>query len=992
MTGDTQSREFPGGHASSRQAPARNPPAFWRSLSECSDATGFREQARDEFPKNHFSRRNFLKLLGASIALESLPACTRQPLGKIIPYVNAPEELIPGKPLYFATAMTLGGYATGLIAESHEGHPTKIEGNPGHPASLGATQIFHQAAILDLYNPNRSQSVLKNGQPDTWENFVADLHAALNSQNGNRGAGLRILTETVTSPTLHFQIQQLLKRFPGAHWHQYEPINRDNVLEGAKLAFGKPIEAQYRYDQANVVLALESDFLYFHPNAVRYARDFSKRRRAESTRSGMNRLYVAESTPTVTGANADHRLPIPSAHVGGFAAALADQLNSNPSARKGSSSASYGQWVTAVAHDLLQNRGASIVSAGERQPPLVHALAHSLNHSLGNLGRTVMLTESAQANFINQTESLRELADALQRGETDVLLILGGNPASNAPADLEFAKHLARAGFKVHLAPYVDETSTLCDWHLPENHLLESWSDARAFDGTVSIVQPLILPLYAGKSAHELLDAALSPPGRDDYELVRSFWQSQNSDGDFEHRWRRALHDGVIEGTALPEAAVQFQQFSRPLEMVSREPTIEVVFQADPTIFDGRFMNNGWLQELPKPITKLVWDNAALISPALAEEQKLTNGEIIEIALQNRRLEIPVWITPGQAKNSITLPLGYRGHSDGKTGVRAGFDVFPVRSSTALWTATGAEIKKTGRNYPLVSTQTQHLIDSEDRQIVREATFQAFLKDANLIKENSEAPSTSDTLLDPKEYPYAGYRWGMSIDLGACVGCGACTIACQVENNIPVIGKTEVAAGRIMHWIRVDNYFAGAPDNPRTVFQPVPCMHCEDAPCEIVCPVGATMHDSEGLNVQVYNRCIGTRYCSNNCPYKVRRFNFFQYANYEQADLEPRWNPDVTVRWRGVMEKCTYCTQRINAARITAENKNRKIRDREIQPACQQVCPTQAIVFGDLNDPKSQVAKLKTHPLDFLMLGQLNTRPRTSYLAKLRNPNPELQT
>ncbi len=972
----------------------RNSKFLWRSLEELTGSKKCQEALHREFPPGasefgNFNRRNFLKIMGASIALASLPACTKQPLQKIVPYVNQPEDLVPGKPMYFATAMTLGGFAMGLIAESHEGHPTKIEGNPDHSASLGATNIFHQAAILDLYDPDRSQAVLQNGQPSTWEDFVAALTEILDSQKSKKGSGLRILTETVTSPTLHFQIQELLKKFPEAKWHQFEPITRDNVREGSKLAFGEIVETQYHFDKAKIILSLESDFLYLHPNAVRYARDFTENRRAKFPQTEMNRLYVVESSPGVTGANADHRLPIPSAEIEVFTLAVAEKLGAVSQSATGNWQSAIKNWISAVADDLLQNRGESIVIAGENQPPRVHALAHLLNYFLGNVGNTIIFTQSAEANPVNQTESLRDLVEALQRNEVGALIILGGNPAFNSPADFQFAENLAKVKFKVHLASHVNETSDLCDWHIPENHFLESWSDARAFDGTISIVQPLILPLYAGKSAHEILDAMISPPGREDYEIVRDFWQSQYSGDIFESDWRKALHDGLIQNSAPPGKKVSLQKFNLPQSKTNSD-RLEITFRPDPTIYDGRFINNGWLQELPKPITKLVWDNAALISPALAEKEKLSNGEMIEIEFKNRKLQIPVWITPGQAENSIALPFGYGHENIGNVGVRAGFNVFKLRTSNALWFAGGVTLKKTGASYQLVTTQTQHVIDSDERQIIREGTFEEFQHDPDFVKKHSDAPSEGDTLYEPKEFPYNGYKWGMTIDLSACIGCNACTIACQAENNIPVVGKEQVAAGRIMHWIRVDNYFRGTPENPQTTFQPVPCMQCENAPCEVVCPVDATVHDHEGLNVQVYNRCIGTRYCSNNCPYKVRRFNFFQYADYSAKNLEPLWNPNVTVRWRGVMEKCTYCLQRISAARINAENQNRKIRAGEIKTACQQVCPANAIVFGDLNDPNSEVAKLKMHDLNYLMLGQLNTRPRTSYLAKLRNPNPKL--
>ncbi|HEY3762335.1 MAG TPA: TAT-variant-translocated molybdopterin oxidoreductase [Verrucomicrobiae bacterium] len=982
------------GTENSRPRPAiHNSQSFWRSLMERADPKKFRESARDEFPAgttkwNQLDRRSFLKFMGASLALAGLPACTRQPLGKIIPYVNQPEELVPGRPLYFATAMSLGGFATGLLVESHEGHPTKIEGNPGHPASLGATNVFHQASLLDLYDPARSQAVLNNGSPDTWENFVAAMNQCLLTQQAGKSRGVRLLTETISSPTLAAQIYDLLEKFPGARWHQFEPANHDNVYEGARLAFGRIVETQYHFEKAAVILSLDSDFLYRHPNSVRYVRDFASHRRARFDSAPMNRMYVVESSPSVTGSNADHHLPLTSKQVGDFALALAGGLGAISVPAVQNQSEEFRKWISVVSADLLKNRGTCLIIVGENQPPAVHALGHLLNHFLGNFGNTITFTDSAIAQPTNQVASLRDLVDALDAGSVDTLVILGGNPVFTAPADFRFAASLARAKTSVHLSPEVNETSALCHWHLPQNHYLESWGDVRAFDGTVSIVQPLILPLYAGKSPYELLDAMVSPPGRTDYDIVRDFWKLSNQ-SDSETGWHRALHDGFITDTAMTPIKISLQSF--PIPQPAHVPDgLEITFQADPAILDGRFANNGWLQELPKPITKLTWDNPALISPALAQREQLSNGDSVELELQNRKITVPVWITPGQADDSIALSFGYGRTEVGPLGTATGFNVYPLRSSDALWSGDGVKLRKTGASYPLATTQIQHVIDSDERQIFREGTIEEFHTDPDFVQKNTESPDASDTLYAPKEFKYDGYRWGMSIDLSACIGCNACVIACQSENNIPVVGKQQVMAGRVMQWIRVDSYFKGNPENPQTIHQPVPCMQCEDAPCEAVCPVDATVHDKEGLNLQVYNRCIGTRYCSNNCPYKVRRFNFFQYADYKTPVLKLMRNPDVTVRWRGVMEKCTYCIQRISLARITSEEQSRKIGDGEIQTACQQVCPANAIVFGDLSDPDSRVSKLKTHKLNFSMLGQLNTRPRTTYLAKIRNPNPDL--
>ncbi len=732
------------------QSSISNRQSFWRSLEELSGSKKFQEALRREFAPDaselkHFNRRTFLKLIGASAALAALPACTRQPIQKLVPYVRQPEELVPGLPMYFATAMTLGGFATGLIAESHEGHPTKIEGNPGHPASLGATNVFHQASLLDLYDADRAQAVLQNGDPATWEDFVAAIFGILESQKPKSGAGLQILTETVTSPTLNSQIRQLLKNYPEARWHQYEPINRDNVREGSRLAFGEFVETHYHFDRAKIILSLESDFLYSHPNSVRYARDFAALRRARFPENEMSRLYVLESTPTITGANADHRVPILSADVEAFAAALAAKLGAISQSAAGNRQGASENLISAVAEDLSQNRGAGIVIAGENQPPAVHALAHLINDFLGNAGHTVTFAETAEANPVNQTESLRDLVEALQQNEVDALVILGGNPVFTAPADFNFEEHLARAKFSAILTPDANETATRCDWQIPQNHFLESWSDARAFDGTVSIIQPLILPLYAGKSAHEVLDAMLLPPGREDYDIVRDFWNSQNSGPHFEDEWRQTLRDGLIAKSALPERNVSLRQFAGWKDAIhsttgNRPSEIEITFRPDPTLFDGRFANNGWLQELPKPINKLTWDNTAMVSPALAARENLSNGDLVELEFQNRTLLLPVWLTAGQAENSIGLQFGYGRTRAGSVGKDTGFNVYTLRTSSALWAGSGAILKKTGATCQLAATQTHHVIDSPERQIFREGTFDEFQNDPDFVKKDTELP------------------------------------------------------------------------------------------------------------------------------------------------------------------------------------------------------------------------------------------------------------
>jgi MoCo/4Fe-4S cofactor protein with predicted Tat translocation signal len=975
---------------------------YWRSLDEISQTPEFEEMLHREFPngasewEDGVSRRSFLKMAAASLALAGLTACTKQPVHEILPYVKQPEELVPGEPLFYATSMCLGGYATGVLAKSYEGHPVKVDGNPEHPASLGGSSIWMQASILDLYDPDRAQAILHNGEVSTWADFLSELNEVMREQEANQGAGLRLLTETITSPTLAAQLDALLKKFPKAKWHQFDSVSRDNVREGAEMAFGEIVEAQYRFDRAEVVLSLESDFLYMHPMRLRYAREFADGRRVSAGRNEMNRLYVIESTPTITGSMADHRLALESREVEAVARALASRLGM-ASAESESRNPRFDSWLSSLVKDFESHHGKSIVLAGEWQPPIVHALCHWLNDKLGNTGNTVYYTEPAGVRPANQLESLRDLMKDIRSGAAETVFILSGNPVYAAPVDFDFAAVLPKIKRSIYLGAHFDETAALCTWHVPQAHYLEAWGDARSFDGTISLQQPLIEPLYGGKTVCEIV-GAISREHQEvssDYEIVRAHWLSQKQWTDFDKGWRRAVHDGFVAETALPEKRVSLKAEAIHAALgstTSKSTGVEVTFRPDPSIWDGRFANNGWLQECPKPISKLTWDNAVIVSPALAQQSGLATGDVVEVELNGRKLHGPVWIQPGQAEQTVTLHLGYGRERAGRVGRSVGFNANLLRSSDSFWSGNGARITKTGKHYPFAATQTHHNLQSPERQIYRETALSDFRNDAQFIKKSVEAPRNEQTLYNTDEFKYEGYKWAMSIDLNTCIGCNACLMACNAENNIPVVGKEQVAKNREMHWIRIDTYYKGPLDLPEFSHMPVPCMHCEHAPCELVCPVEATMHDHEGLNLQVYNRCVGTRFCSNNCPYKVRRFNFLWYTDYKTPSLKPMYNPDVTVRWRGVMEKCTYCIQRISRARITAEKENRRIQEHEIQTACQQACPATAIVFGDLNAPQSVVAKLKEHPLDYSMLGELNTRPRTTYLAKLRNPNPEMQS
>jgi len=969
---------------------------YWRSLDELANRPGFDALMAREFPRqapgllDAVDRRQFMQLMGASLALAGLSACTRQPAETIMPYVKAPEDIIPGRPLYFATAMPIGGIGTGLLVESHMGRPTKIEGNPDHPSSLGATDAFAQASVLGLYDPDRSQVISSAGEIRPWSAFTAALDQALAAQTASGGAGLRILTDNITSPTLAGQIAALLTKYPNSHWHQWDPIARDSARLGARMALGVDADVRYRFVDADVVVALDADFLGSGPAQVRNLRDFSVRRKPGGS---MNRLYAVESSPTVTGARADHRMAVKASAVEFFAWALAGQLGVAPQKPK-NVPPEYAKWIAALAKDLMAHRGRSIVVPGDHQSPGVHALAHALNIALGNVGKTVICTEPVAAQPVYSMASLKELVAAMAAGQVDVLLMLGTNPVATAPADLDFAARLEKVGFRAHLGLYDDETAQLCHWHIPEAHYLESWGDVRSEEGTISIIQPLIAPLYDGKSVLEVMAAANGRP-QSGYDLVRAFWgDKRKAAGDFDRWWRTTLHDGLIPDTALAPKAIGVR--SNWIDTIiqnhdgKQDDTegLELVYRLDSGVLDGRFANNGWLQEAPRPITKLTWDNAALISPATARRLKLQNEDVVELTHRGRKLEVPVWIVPGNADDSITLALGYGRKRAGRVGDGVGVDANLIRTSDAAWIAAGVTLAKTPRTYPLATTQEHHSM--EGRHLVREATLAEYTHEPAFARELVEEPAKDMTMYPP--HPYEGAAWGMTIDLASCVGCNACVIACNAENNIPVVGKEQVAAGREMQWIRIDRYFEGEETNPTIVHQPVPCMQCENAPCEVVCPVNATVHSSEGLNDMVYNRCVGTKYCSNNCPYKVRRFNFFKYQDWTTESLKLARNPDVTVRSYGVMEKCTYCVQRISQARIVSRREDRDVRDGEVVTACAQACPAGSIVFGDLNDPESRVAKTKADARNYSLLGDLNTRPRTTYLASVRNPNPELES
>jgi MoCo/4Fe-4S cofactor protein with predicted Tat translocation signal len=1046
---------------------------YWRSLSELSDTAEFRDFLHREFPgqasewNDPKGRRNFLKLMSASLALAGVGACTRQPPEAIVPYIQQPEDLVPGKPLFFASAIPLSGVARPILVESHMGRPTKIEGNPEHPASLGATDALTQAAVLGLYDPDRAQTVTYRGEIRPWSAFLTAIQSIASAQKATtQGAGIRILTEPITSPSLAEMLATVLQDYPAAKWHQYDPMAADGARVGVRQATGTASNAIYHLDKADVVVSLESDFLggTVH-GSVRYTKDFANRRRVTDEALRMNRLYVVESSPTLTGAKAEHRLPMKAAEIEGFARKLAAVVGAGaaPSAVPGTPMPGgelVEKWTAAVAKDLQNHRGRSVVIPGEFQPAAVHGLAHAMNAALGNVGATVTYAPALEPQPVDQHASLAELAGAMEAGQIQLLLILGSNPVYTAPADLKFAERLSKVGLVVYHGLYQDETSALAHWTVPDVHPLETWGDPRAYDGTVTLMQPLIAPLYDGHGPHEILSALTSQPGRKTLDIVKDYWTRAfsgaggwtirdahgESFGNADAFWKQAVHDGFIRGTALTDggpatpftaapkppppgaAAITVAATAAPAAAASAAPPpaptqatpapaqaaaakpapptlvapapqvaggLELVFRPDPNVWDGRFANNGWLQEAPKPLTKLTWDTAAWISPHLAESRGLDRGDIIELRYRGFSARMPVFIVPGQPDESVTVFFGYGRRMAGRVGnatddARA-FNAFLLRTSDAPWFGPGLEITRTGDRYLLATTQDHHAM--EGRHPARVATLAEYEKDHGVIKHMSHAFPKTLTLYPDHEFK-AEHKWGMAIDLTSCTGCGACVVACVAENNIPVVGKAQVSVNREMHWIRVDHYFTGDIDRPESVqavHQPVPCMQCENAPCEVVCPVAATTHSAEGLNDMVYNRCVGTRYCSNNCPYKVRRFNFLLYADWDTQSYYPQRNPDVTVRSRGVMEKCTYCVQRINHARIDAKKEDRKVADGEIVTACEAVCPADAIVFGDISDQNSRVAKLKAQERNYGVLEDLNTRPRTTYLAALRNPNPELE-
>jgi molybdopterin-containing oxidoreductase family iron-sulfur binding subunit len=939
--------------------PPSHSPRFWRALDELVDDPARRALAIAAWPalaemEPSMDRRGFLRLLAASLAFAGLAGCSGPPPDHIVPEVGARARQSASRARY-ATALDTGGDVVGVLVDLRDGRPIKVDGNPRHPASPGGSDARMQAAILDLWDPARSNAPRHADVPSSWAGFATEADD-IRVRHANGGEGLRVLSNTLRSPTLARQRDAVLARYPKARWHSHEP------------AAGTAMPLLPDFGQADVIVAFDADPLGTLPGHVRHARDYAARRSDAST---MSRLYAIEPTPSLTGRNADHTWPVEARDIPAIVESLAAALGcAAPHGNApGGTFPSKGR-IDIMAADLLAHSGRSMVLAGPWLPSSVHATVRAINERLGNLGHTVHET----AATITATDEFTDLIADMHAGHVDTLVILESNPAYTAAAGLRFAEAMRRVRKTVHLGRYRDETATLAQWHLPALHPFETWSDLIASDGTASIVQPVLRPLADARSAHDVVDLLLGGGGDEPRARVRATWPSLADD----EMWNEALRSGVITdpgpttaraaGTRSPDALSAIPEAKRSGE------ELEVVFRPDENLWDGRHANNGWLQELPRAVTSLTWGNAVLISPALAASRGLADGDVARLTVDGRFIDAPVLAVPGQATHTVTVTLGYGLRTGLAKGL--GYDAYSLLASNNTWRADGATLVPTGTRESLASTQLQQ--DMGRRDIIRTGT-------------PAHPPEAGSAPPPPSFYadkPAGEYRWGMSIDLNACVGCNACTVACQAENNIPVVGKEEVARGRRMHWIRVDRYHHGDAAAPGTFHQPVPCMHCEHAPCEVVCPVEATVHDSEGLNLQVYNRCIGTRFCSNNCPYKVRRFNFLQYADFASESLKAMRNPEVTVRQKGVMEKCTYCVQRIEQAHIVADREMRHIAEGEVTTACQDACPARAIVFGNLADAHSAASLAQGSPRRYVLLEELNTRPRTTYLGALRNPNP----
>ena len=986
---------------------------YWKSLKDISsedDYNRFLKQSEHNVD-NGLSRRNFLSLIAASVALAGLEGC-KKPVQKIIPYVEAEIGTIPGIPKYYASTLPFKNNALGVVIENHDERPVKVEGNEKHPTSLGKSNSFAQASTLEMYDPDRARGVKFKGKKVDWNEY---LNFAKSINDGN-GKGLAVLIQESSSPTIKSIQEDFKKNLPNADWVVYESVNNENLYDGIELAFSKRLQPLYRLEKAQIIVSLGSDFLGVDDNNIYHTRKFAQNRNIVDENSTMNRLYVAESSISSTGSSADHRLNVPQHEMENLLAELAyelKQLGLRIEAKKVKSSNNL--WVKAAAKDLFDGRGESIIIGGSSLSKEFHQLIALINYNL----KAPIDYYPLNMSQVSSVKNFESLCKDMKNGKINNLIILGANPVYDSPVDFDFTESLKKVKNSVHLTNIVDETSKLCSWNIAMNHYFECWGDAMTYDGHVSIVQPQIMPLFDSKSIIQVLSPIVHSKEQSAYDNVKNVWKSNIiKSGNFEREWDKVLHDGLYKKPIFKKVNV------KPASKISTavlnnysldNDKFEIVFCPSSSVYDGRYANNGWLQEIPKPITSLTWDNAALISIKVAKKLNIKNGQMLEISVGDNSINIPAFITPGQNQKSITLELGYGRKFNGRIGNEVGFNVYPLRSSDSPSFILNGSIKVLNDTYPLASTQDHHGLEDDKYaapgfddlanketqsripELVKQSTLDYYKDNPDWVQKKVEQHkpdkkrSWADHSMYNPDWDYSkGPQWGMSIDLTSCTSCNACSIACQSENNIPVVGKQQVMNGREMHWIRIDNYFAGDPDNPEVSTQSVACVHCELAPCESVCPVAATTHSSDGVNQMTYNRCLGTRYCANNCPYKVRKFNFYNYTRDLPEVVQMAMNPDVSIRFRGVMEKCTYCYQRISSARITAENEGREIKDGDFQVACQQSCPADAIKFGDINDPNSEVSKAKRRNRDYALLAHLGTAPRTTYLAKIRNQNPML--
>ena len=1015
---DKKNQEFVKTNSHQMNSSENNEFGYWKSLKDISseeDYNRFLKQS-DHNEDNGLSRRNFLSLIAASVALAGLEGC-KKPVQKIIPYVEAEIGTIPGIPKYYASTIPWKNNALGVVIENHDERPVKVEGNEKHPSTLGKSNAFSQASTIEMYDPDRARGVKYNGEKVDWSEY---LKFAKDINKGD-GKGLAVLMQESSSPTIKSIQNDFKTKFPSASWVSYESVNNENLYKGIEKAFSKKLQPIYRLENAQIIVSLGSDFLGVDDNNIYNTRKFAQNRDIVDENSTMNRLYVAESSITSTGSSADHRLNIPQHEMESILAELSYELKKlGLSVDANKVKSSNNLWIKAAAEDLMSNRGDSIILGGSQLSPEFHQLIALLNNQLNAPVDYYPLSLSQ----VSSLADFKSLCDDIKNNKIKNLIILGANPVYDSPADFNFGDLLKNVPNSVHLTNILDETSKLCSWNIAMTHYFECWGDAMSYDGFVSIVQPQIMPLFDSKSAIQVLTPLVYSKELSSYDTVKNVWKSDIvKSGNFEREWEKVLHDGLYKNTIIkkeqvrPSSKTSTAQLNNFIKLDDNK--FEIVFNASSSVYDGRFANNGWLQEIPKPVTSLTWDNAALISIKVAKKLNIKNGQMIEIKIDNKSIKLPAWITPGQNQKSISLELGYGREFEGRLGNGVGFNVYPLRMSSNPSYSLNASISVLDETYPLASTQDHHGLEEDQYaapgfdklsnnevqsripELVKQSTLDYYKDNPDWVQKKVEEHKpdkkrswADHSMYNPEpEYDYSkGPQWGMSIDLTSCTSCNACSIACQSENNIPVVGKQQVMNGREMHWIRIDNYFAGDPDNPEMSTQSVACVHCELAPCETVCPVAATTHSSDGVNQMTYNRCLGTRYCANNCPYKVRKFNFYNYTRDLPEVVQMAMNPDVSIRFRGVMEKCTYCYQRVSAARISAENENREIQDGDFQVACQQSCPADAIKFGDINDPNSAVSKAKRRNRDYALLAHLGTAPRTTYLAKIRNQNPKLSS